>query len=339
MTKSILVTGGCGFIGHHFVDHLLKKTDWQVVILDKLSYASSGFDRLRDIEALDDPRVSVLTADLTLPITTGVVRETRDINYLVHMAAETHVDNSIADPEPFVISNVVGTMRVLDYARTLTRLQKMVYLSTDEVFGPAVKGIQHKEWDRYNSTNPYAATKAGGEELCLAYANTYGLPVLIMHVMNVFGERQHPEKFIPLVIRKVLSEERVFIHADKDRSKAGSRFYIHARNVAGAILFLLQDDQGEIREKYNVVGECEVDNLKMAQFIADVVGKPLIYDLVNLHSNRPGYDLRYAVDGTKMKLLGWSAGRNFQQSLRATVEWTLEHKKWIGLPLNRENHE
>jgi len=329
MSRTILVTGGCGFIGHHFVEHVLKNSDWSIVILDKLTYASNGFDRLRDIGALDDPRVTVLTADLTREIPVGVAKEIGEIEYIVHMAAETHVDNSIVDPEPFVMSNVVGTMHLLNYARTLKRLDKMVYFSTDEVFGPAPEGKAYKEWDRYDSSNPYAAAKAGGEELCLAYANTYKLPVLITHTMNVFGERQHPEKFVPMVISKVLLGETVTIHANKDKTKAGSRFYIHARNVASAILFLLE--HGQARDKYNIVGEREVDNLRLARFIADVVGKPLQHDMVDFHSGRPGHDLRYALDGTKMEEIGWSTGKSFEDSLLSTVEWMLDRKKWLDL--------
>lgn len=327
MSKRILVTGGCGFIGHHFIEHLIKNTDWDVVVLDKLTYASAGLDRLRDIQVFDNKRVSILTTDFTQPIPTGVISEIGKVNYIVHMGAETHVDNSIVDPTPFVISNVVGTMHMLNLARELPDLERMVYFSTDEVFGPAPEGVAYKEWDRYDSSNPYAATKAGGEELCLAYANTYKVPVMITHTMNVFGERQHPEKYIPMVIRRTLEGEKVTIHANPEKTKAGSRFYIHARNVAHAVLFLL--DKGEVRDKYNIVGEREVDNLELAQLIAKTVGKPLKYELVDFHSSRPGHDLRYALDGGKMADLGWSPAKTFEDSLEKCVRWVLERKEWM----------
>ena len=256
----ILVTGGCGFIGHHVVEHFLKTTVWDIVIFDKLTYASSGFDRVRDIKAFDDKRVTFFTTDLASPIPPGVYQETKDIDYILHLAAETHVDNSITDPEPFVISNVVGTMHMLNYAKKLPNLKGFNYFSTDEVFGPAPEGVNYKEWDRYDSSNPYAASKAGGEELVLAYANTYKLPVFITHGMNCFGERQHPEKFIPLIIRKVLQGETVTIHADKTATIPGSRFYIHCRNVAHALHFLL--DKFTLRDKYNIVGEREAKDRK-----------------------------------------------------------------------------
>ncbi len=339
--KRILITGGCGFIGHHIVEYILKSTDWDIVILDKLNYASNGFARLRDIGVFDSKRVTVLTADFTYLIPDGLRIEIGDINYILHLGAETHVDKSIENPEPFVMSNVVGTMRMLDFARTLKNLEKFVYFSTDEVFGPAPKGITYKEWDRYNSTNPYSASKAGGEELALAYANTYKLPVIITHSMNVFGERQYPEKFIPMTIRKILNGEKVLIHSDTTKTISGSRFWIHAQNVASAIIFLLE--KGKIRDKYNIAGEKEVDNLQMAQFIAKVLGKPLNYELIDFQLSRPGHDLRYALDGTKLaglrcaldgtKLAGTGHiySKTFEESLMDTIQWYIKNENWLKL--------
>lgn len=325
--KNILITGGCGFIGHHIVEHILKNTNWNIFILDKLSYASEGLNRLRDIKAFDEERVFIFSSDLCLPISEGILQETIDINYILHLAAETHVDNSINDPVSFAKSNVLGTTYLLDYARKLPNLKAFVYFSTDEVFGPAPEGIFYKEWDRYNCTNPYSASKAGGEEMALAFANTYKIPLFITHTMNVFGERQNKEKFIPLCIQKILNNETITIHSNKSQTKAGSRFYIHARNVASAILFLLTRFQQ--REKYNIMGEKEISNLDLAQTIADIIGKPLKYTMVDFHSSRPGHDLRYALDGTRMKELGWTPNINVKESLEKVVIWTLENKKWI----------
>ena len=325
----VLITGGAGFIGHHLAEHILKNTDWEVVVLDKLNYASCGFDRLREISVFDDKRVNILTSDFSNPIEIGLEQEIGQIDYILHLGAETHVDRSIDDPEPFVMSNVVGTMHILNFARRQKDLKKMIYFSTDEVFGAAPKGVFYKEWDRYKSGNPYSASKAGGEELCLAYVNTYKVPVLITHTMNVFGERQHPEKFIPSTIKKILNGEDVIIHSNSSKTKAGSRFYIHARNVASAMLFLSQ--HGQVGDKYNIVGEKEVDNLEMAEFIASTLGKKLKHVMVDFHSSRPGHDLRYALDGTKMKELGWRLPITFEKSLIRTIRWTVENKRWINL--------
>jgi len=326
----ILVTGGCGFIGHHIVEHIIKTTDWNIIIFDKLTYASVGFDRLRDISCFDNKRIKVLTVDFTQPISTGVDKETGEINYILHLGAETHVDRSIENAEPFVRTNVLGTMHLLNYARTIQGLKRFLYFSTDEVFGAAPIGISYKEWDRYNSGNPYAATKAGGEELCLSYSNSYNLPVIITHTMNCGGERQHPEKFIPSTIKKVYLGETVIIHSNKTKTKSGSRFYIHARNVADAILFLLH--KGEIGDKYNIVGEKEIPNLELAQMIAKFVGKPLKYEMVDFHSSRPGHDLRYALDGTKLAKMGWLIPRKTEEWLKKTIEWSLrpENRHWLG---------
>jgi dTDP-glucose 4,6-dehydratase len=308
------------------VEALLKKTDWEIVVLDCLTYAARGFERLRDINCFRQERVQIFTGDVSLPISEGVRREMGALDYILHMAAETHVDNSISDPAPFVRANVIGTMNMLEFAR-VCHPEKFVYFSTDEVFGPAPEGAAFKEWDRYNSTNPYSASKAAGEELCLAWANTYRVPVVISHCMNVFGERQHPEKFLPMVINKVLRGEIVTIHSHPNKQRSGSRFYIHARNVADAVLFLL--DRAEVREKYNIVGEREVSNLEMAQRVAKIVGKPLRYEMVDFHSARPGHDLRYALDGTKLCEMGWNIPMTFEDSMAKTVRWTLNNPRWL----------
>jgi dTDP-glucose 4,6-dehydratase len=325
----ILLTGICGFIGQHILEHIIKTTDYEVVGIDKLTYASNGFERLRDSGCLDNPRIKLFSTDFTQPISWGLVKELGDINYILHVGAETHVDRSIEDPEPFVMTNVVGTMHILNLARKLSNLKKVVYFSTDEVFGPAPDGISYKEWDRYNSGNPYSATKAGGEELCLAYANTYRLPIIVTHCMNAFGERQHPEKFIPSTIKKVMNGDKVIVHSNPSRTIAGSRFYIHCRNIASAVLFLL--DKGVKGDKYNIVGEKEIDNLSLAKFIASVIGKPLNYEMVDFHSSRPGHDMRYALDGTKMKEMGWDLPKNFEESLTKTILWYMipENRKWL----------
>jgi len=329
MTKRILVTGGAGFIGHHFVEHLLKNTDWDIVVLDKLNYASDGLNRLRDVDCFNIDRVLILSSDFTRPIVGGVAREIGEVDYIVHMGAETHVDNSIENAEPFVRSNVLGTMHMLEFCRNQPKLKQFVMFSTDEVYGPAPEGVWFKETDRYNCTNPYAATKAGAEQLSLAYANTYKIPVIVTNTMNVFGERQHPEKYIPMCIRKILNGEIIKIHSNPEKTVAGSRHWIHARNVSSAVMFLL--DKGKNRECYNVVGEKEVDNLAMAQMISKVLDKELKYEMVDFHTSRPGHDLRYAIDGTKMKNIGWSLPNTFEKSLENTIKWTLERSKWLTI--------
>lgn len=321
-----LVTGAAGFAGHHLVNHLLIHTDWDIVIFDKLTYASAGYDRLRDVNCFDDKRIKIFNVELENEISEGVKQEVGNVDYIVHMAAETHVDRSIDDPWPFIRSNILGTTRMLDYARTLKDLKQFVYFSTDEVFGPAPKGVFYKEWDRFDSSNPYAASKAGGEEMCLAYANTYKIPMLISHSMNLFGERQHSEKYIPLCINSILSGRKLIIHSDSTKKIPGSRCWIHARTVAAAVLFLLKTPVK--RDKINIVGQ-ELNNLEIAKHIATILDMKLNYELVDFHSARPGHDLRYALSGTKLKKMGFRSEYNLRDSLAKTVKWSILHNRWL----------
>ena len=304
----VLVTGGAGFIGAAVANHLTKQ-GYQVTVLDALTYAA-------DISRLKPTIHDIIVHDITAPIP-----DIGQFDYILHLAAETHVDNSITDPLRFVKTNVLGTANMLEFARKQTDLVMFLYFSTDEVFGPAPGKTLYKEWDRYNSGNPYSATKAGGEELVLAYGNTYRLPVVITHTMNVFGPTQHEEKFIPSTIYKILKGETVIIHSNAGRTRAGSRFYIHANNVARAVEFVM--DKGKLQDKYNIVGEREVDNLTLAQMIAELLNKPLYHRMVDFHSSRPGHDLRYGLDGAKLAELGWRPKDSFERGLAKTVRWYL----------------
>jgi len=326
--KTVIITGGCGFIGSHVVEHFFRKTEWRIIILDRLSYASKGFSRIRSMGILDSNRIRLFTYDLTQPISQGLALEIgNDIHHIFHIAAETHVDNSIDTPVPFVMNNISSTLTMLEFARLLPGLETFFYFSTDEVFGSAPNNVAFHEWDVHRPTNPYSASKSAGEQLCIAYENTYRVPIMIVNCMNAFGERQHAEKFIPKVIKYVMEGKTLPIHADKECANPGSRFYIHARNIASALLFLIH--HGTVGEKYNIRGEQEVNNLEMAQLIADVIQKPLHYELVNFHEDRPGHDLRYCLDGTKLHDLGFQLPVDFEHSLRKTVEWTLEHQEWL----------
>ena len=331
MPKHLLITGGCGFVGSHVIEGVLKQTDWNITVLDRLDISGS-LERLRDIDIWEKQkhRVKFIWWDLKASVNDITSVQIGNPDYIWHLAASSHVDRSIEDPMSFVMDNVVGTCNILNYARTVKDLQLFIYFSTDEVFGPAPEGTNFKEWDRYKSGNPYAASKAGGEELAIAFENTYKLPIIVTHTMNVVGERQHPEKFIPMCIRKILNGETITIHANKDKTKAGQRHYIHARNVCSALLFLTQNSSSP-GNKYNIVGERELDNLELAQFIAKVIGKELKYEMVDFHSSRPGHDLRYALDGTKLKSLGFRYPLNFEQSLTKTIKWYIKNQDWLKI--------
>lgn len=339
MPKRVLLTGGAGFIGHHFVEGILKATDWEIIILDKLDI-SGNLNRLSDIKVwpFEKHRVKFLWHDLRAPLNDSALDTIGSVQYIIHLAAASHVDRSITHPLEFVADNVTGTAHLLEAARgpLAGDLERFVYFSTDEVYGPAPPGRDYVEGERHNPANPYAASKSGAEALCRAYRNTYGTPIQITNTMNVFGERQHPEKFIPLVIRKCCKGEPVTIHADATCTKAGSRFYIHARNVCAAVLHVLEQPLTESREPdadtWHIRGEKEVDNLALAQFIAQVVGEPLKHEMVDFHSSRPGHDLRYAMDGTRLKESGWAHPKGFEESLEKCIRWMLDRPEWLMLP-------
>lgn len=342
MSKTVLITGGAGFIAHHVIDKILKDTDWNIVSLDRLDI-SGNLNRLHDVLKEYDPteisrRVKIIFHDLKAEINSQIVHDIGHVDIILHLAAGSHVDRSITYPMEFVQDNVVGTVNMLDYARkNLPNIEKFVYFSTDEIFGVAPPGVSYKEYDRYNSTNPYSASKAAAEEFCVAYENTYKMPIIVTHTMNVFGERQHPEKFIPSTIQKVRDGEKVVIHSDPTRTVAGSRMYIHARDVAEGLMFILglenykhRGDYGNAHcPKFNLVGTEEIDNLTLAQMIADAVGEPLNYEMLDFHSSRPGHDMRYALDGGLLKELGWEPRIKLSERIKEVVDWTLKNERWL----------
>lgn len=344
--KTVLITGGAGFIGHHIIDLFLKKTDWDIVSLDRLDF-SGNLNRLHSVVSSypEDvrKRVKVVWHDLKAEITDLTASFIGPVDIILHLAASSHVDRSITHPMEFVLDNTVGTVNVLNYARKLKNLERFIYFSTDEIFGIAPNGVSYKERDRYNSTNPYSASKAAAEEFCVAYENTYKLPIFITHTMNVFGERQHPEKFIPLAIRKIRDGDTITIHSDATKTIPGSRFYIHAKDVAEAMYFLLHLNEDQKRviytpdfggakcPKFNVVGKEEINNLQMVEYIAKAQGKKAITEMVDFHTSRPGHDLRYALDGSFMRSLGWEPKLSIEERLKEVSDWSLANPEWIAI--------
>ena len=353
--KKVLITGGAGFIGHHLVDYLLQKTDWQLVLLDRLD-TSGNLNRLTDLDSYKEnkERIIFVWHDLKAPINEGVSKAIGLVDDVIHLAAQSHVDRSIEDPVSFAMDNVVGTTNLLDWARKggmkmeladapvigdfgvkskemkVEYKGKFINFSTDEVFGPADLGHNHKEDEQHKPSNPYSASKSGQGAMGYAFYVTYGLPVITTYTMNNFGERQHPEKLIPKCVRSVINQEPMPIFAEVDENgetkAVGSRFWLHSWNTASAIKYILE--HGVAGEAYNVVGFDEKTNLDICSKVAKIIGKELIPEFVDFHKTRPGHDRRYSLDGTKLKELGWKPEVDFDESLKKVVEFTLENEKW-----------
>lgn len=340
--KTVLVTGGAGFIGHHLIRRLLKEQMYKIVSLDRLDF-SGNLNRLSDLSAEFDKttlkNLKVVFHDLRAEINDQLAEQIGHIDFIVHMAAGSHVNRSIQNPLMFVQDNVVGTCNLLEYARKrLPNLEKFINFGTDEIFGSAPEDTEFYEYDRYNSRSPYSATKAGAEELCVAYENTYSMPIYCTHTMNVFGERQLKEKFIGIVINKLLNNEIIDIHCDSETgTKSGLRHWIHAADVADATLFIMSLPHKKFPlansnftcPKFNIVGQREISNLEVAETIAKIMNKPLKYNLVSYDLQRPGHDFRYALNGDYMHRLGWSPKYDFDTRIEQVVNWTLNNSRWL----------
>ncbi len=331
--ETVLITGGAGFIGHHMVEHFLKKTDWDIKILDSLNYAGN-LNRVTNMEIYEkeQKRIKFIWHDLKSAISDTINSQVGQFNYLVHLAAETHVDRSLDDSIPFVLSNVLGTANLLEWVRKKHKDEKIIIFSTDEVFGAAPENYAFKEQDPLKPSNPYAATKCGQESLAYSFAHVWDLDLMITRCMNVFGERQHSEKFIPKTIKKILNDEKITLHGTS-KENISSRYWIHARSVSDAVLFLLRN--GKKKEYYNIVGE-ERSVYDIANTLSKFLKKKEISDsqieYIDFHKARPGHDKRYALDGTKLKSSGWDMPMSVEQSLKTTASWYLRSKenlKWL----------
>ena len=325
---AILVTGGAGFAGAHLCQHLLDNTDWDVVVLDRITYAGS-LERLVDVRRDYSDRLRFVFHDMRGQYPASVLHALGNVCWVIHNGAETHVERSLHDPETFCQSNVLGTLHTLEAARQL-RVEHFVYVSTDEVLGAALDGVDFDEQAQIRPSNPYAASKAGGEALAFSYWKAFGLPVTITRTMNLFGERQHPEKFIPMTMRKIAAAEPLTIHGDVS-GRSGARKWLHARNQASALLFLLHEGQVKegvrfpvkIGQTFHIAGE-EHTNLEIARLIADEMGADFAYEVRDFKLERPGHDFRYSLDDSKLRSLGWFPPVPFEESLRRTVSWSIQ---------------
>ena len=314
----LLITGGAGFIGSNFIHYWLKNhPDDQIVNLDKLTYAGN-LDNLKSIE--NDPNYSFIKGDITNP--KDVQSAIKDIDVVVNFAAESHVDRSILDPAPFILTNVLGTQVLLD-AALLAKVKRFHHVSTDEVFGALSLDSKEKftEGTNYNPNSPYSASKAASDHLVRAYFKTYNLPITISNCSNNFGPFHFPEKLIPLAITNLLKGKNVPIYGDG----LYVRDWLYVEDHASAIDLIISN--GKIGETYCIGVDSDISNLEVIKKIIKILGKS--QDSIEYVKDRPGHDRRYAIDSTKIKKeLGWKPKYDFDEALKLTVDWYKQNKDW-----------
>ncbi len=310
----VLVTGGAGFIGSNFVRYLLRQhPDWQIVVLDKLTYAGN-LDNLRDV--LEDRRLTFHRGDVADAEAVAAAME--DCDVVVNFAAETHVDRSIEEAGSFIITDVYGTYVLLEAARRLG-VKKFVQVSTDEVYGSVEEGSS-KEEDPLKPRSPYSASKAGGDLMAHAYFATFGVPVVLTRSSNNFGPYQHPEKLIPLFITNAIEDRPLPLYGDG----LYVRDWLYVLDHCEALDLVLE--KGEVGQVYNIGAGNERTNLEITRKILQLLGKG--EELIAHVADRPGHDRRYSLDTNKIRYLGWSPRHPFEEALEATVRWYLENQWW-----------
>jgi dTDP-glucose 4,6-dehydratase len=338
--RSLLVTGGAGFIGCNLVRYALAHTSDRIVVVDKLTYAGS----LLNLEQpLQDRRVSFVQADIgDREAMTHVFSEHRP-QAILNLAAETHVDRSIDGPRPFIDTNIVGTFVLLDTARAYLAAAdagarerfRFLHVSTDEVYGTLGPGGMFSEETPYAPNSPYAASKASADHLVRAYCHTFAMPVLITNCSNNYGPYQFPEKLIPLMILNAVDGKPLPIYGDG----GNVRDWLHVEDHCAGIMQVLAD--GRVGEKYNIGGGNERTNLEIVDRLCDALERlrpastnPALagrsyHELKTFVPDRPGHDRRYAIDATKIRReLGWSPRQAFEDGLAQTAAWYLEHRDW-----------
>lgn len=313
--KRLLVTGGAGFIGSEFVRQGIQR-GYEITVLDKLSYAGD-LERLKEVKG----EIAFYKVDITDSESIKRVFEAKRPDAVVHWAAESHVDRSIADATPFLESNIKGTQVLLDIAKDY-RIKKFINVSTDEVYGDLREDGQFFETTPLNPSSPYSVSKASADMLGRAYHRTYGLPVITVRPSNNYGPWQYPEKLIPVVILNAVNNKKVPVYAKGENI----REWLFVADCAEAVFAVL--DNGSIGEIYNVGSREEKRNIDVVKTILKILGKP--EDLIEFVKDRPGHDFRYSLNADKIKeQVGWKSRTHFSEGIEKTVKWYIEHMEWV----------
>lgn len=330
--NKVLITGGAGFIGSNYVEYLLKNSEDEIFVLDKLTYAGN----LQNLEAVSD-KITFIKGDICdLEFIQKLFAE-HQFQKVVHFAAESHVDNSISGPSEFIQTNIVGTFNLLqcayktwmdgpNYLKEEFKKARFLHISTDEVYGTLGKTGLFSEETSYAPNSPYSASKASSDFIVRSYFHTYGLPVVTTNCSNNYGPNQHKEKLIPTIIRKAISGEPIPIYGDGKNVRDWLYVMDHCSGI------YLAFEKGKLGETYNIGGRNERENLYIAnvicEFLDEMLPKQSSYkDQITFVKDRPGHDFRYAIDASKIENeLGWKAKENFETGIQKTISWYLENK-------------
>jgi dTDP-glucose 4,6-dehydratase len=312
--KSVLVTGGAGFIGSNFIRYLLGNTDCEVVNFDKLTYAGN-LDNLRDVQ--DSKRYRFIRGDICEPADVDLAM--RGCDTVVNFAAETHVDRSFADAGAFIQTDVYGVYVLLEAARRHD-IERFLHISTDEVYGPRFPDSPARESDALAPANPYAASKAGGEMQCQAFFRSYRLPVIVSRSRNNIGPYQYPEKAVPLFVTNALEDQPLPVYGEGLQVR--DRLYVED-NCEALTLLLEKGAPGEV---YNVGADNERPNIEVVETILHLLGKPR--DLIRFVPDRTLHDARYSIDVSKVRALGWEPRHDYEAAMEKTVAWYRDNRWW-----------
>ena len=314
--KTYLVTGGLGFIGSNFVRYILKNfSDIKVINIDKMTYAGHP-DNLMDVQ--DNPLYSFFKGDICDRELVESIFQKNKIDVVVNFAAESHVDRSIEDAASFIKTDIEGVWNLLEKSKK-HGIERFIQISTDEVYGTIPEGSADENYP-LRPSNPYSASKAGGDRLAFSYFVTYGLPVIVTRASNNYGPFQYPEKMIPLFITNAMEDQRLPVYGDGHQK----RDWLHVLDHCEAVQFIIED--GENGETYNIAGNCEKMNIEVTETILDLMEKSK--DLLTYIEDRPGHDRRYSLASHKLKSIGWTAAREFRTGLKETVEWYIQNEAW-----------
>lgn len=334
--KTIVVTGGAGFIGTNFIKNTLgKNREYRIINIDALTYAGNPLN-LDDVSEGEKERYSFVHGNICdRNILSDVFKDT-SIEGIVHFAAESHVDRSIDDPSSFIFTNINGTFNLLEESLGLWRKKgeksfRFVHVSTDEVYGSLGNEGLFTEETAYDPSSPYSASKAASDHLAKAYYRTYGLPVIVTNCSNNYGPYQFPEKLIPLMIMNILEEKPLPVYGDGKNV----RDWLYVIDHCDAVLNVFEN--GKAGETYNIGGNSEKENIEIVNILCDIMDKKLGRDgkkksrnLIRFVEDRPGHDWRYAIDASKIKReLGWEPSFSFDSALEKTVDWYMKNLKWV----------